>query len=86
MGWTYNLAKGDAPTMDPTIAIAAVIFSALSMLAIALRAYVRYYSIRAAGVDDYLIFGLMSEQKQNGVLGWKTTKTCPPRTSIRSVL
>ncbi|KAK0651726.1 hypothetical protein B0T16DRAFT_85461 [Cercophora newfieldiana] len=56
MGWTYNTIDPDAPTMGLTITIVATILTALSLVSVLLRAYVRFLMIKAPGVDDWIIF------------------------------
>jgi hypothetical protein len=50
MGWTYNTADSDAPTMGPMIAHVALVLTMLSLVTVLLRAYVRFYMIKAAGI------------------------------------
>jgi hypothetical protein len=50
MGWTYNTADPDAPTMGPVISQVAVILTAVSLIMVLLRAYVRFGMIKAAGI------------------------------------
>ncbi|KAK0626430.1 hypothetical protein B0T14DRAFT_562342 [Immersiella caudata] len=56
MGWTYNTADPDAPTMGPLIAHVALVLTVVSLATVLLRAYVRFHMIKAAGIDDWIIF------------------------------
>ena len=55
MGWTYNTADPNAPTMGPTITGVAAALTAISLLTVCLRMYVRFSLIKAPGVDDWII-------------------------------
>lgn len=55
MGWTYNTTDHNAPTMGPTITGVAAALTAISLLMVCLRMYVRFSLIKAPGVDDWII-------------------------------
>lgn len=50
MGWTYNTKDPDAPTIGPLITGVASALTALSLITVCLRVYVRGFLIRAFGV------------------------------------
>ena len=55
MGWTYNTVDPNAPTTAPTIIAVGGTFSALSLIVVCLRMYVRKFMINAVAIDDYAI-------------------------------
>ncbi|KAF0327441.1 hypothetical protein K4K61_011908 [Colletotrichum sp. SAR11_59] len=52
--WTYNTLPG-ADTDGPKIATIAIVFTALSLVIMALRLYVRMVMLKATGSDDWVI-------------------------------
>ncbi|POS68858.1 hypothetical protein DHEL01_v212748 [Diaporthe helianthi] len=55
MGWTFNTADPNAPTDGPKISAVAILMTALSMIAVVLRVYVRQFMVKAFGADDWVI-------------------------------
>ncbi|KAK3988363.1 hypothetical protein QBC44DRAFT_104642 [Cladorrhinum sp. PSN332] len=55
MGWTYNTADPDAPTIGPLITGVSTALTFLSLITVCLRIYVRVSLIKAFGVDDGII-------------------------------
>ncbi len=53
MGWTYNTVNPDAPTIGPGITITAAVLTALSLLVVCLRLYVRLGIIKATGIGMF---------------------------------
>ncbi|KAH6867412.1 hypothetical protein B0T10DRAFT_46041 [Thelonectria olida] len=53
-GWTYN-TSGDPPTTGPQITSLAVVFTAVALITVCLRVYVRGFMLKAFGVDDWII-------------------------------
>lgn len=49
MGWTYNV-PGDPPTTGPQITSLAIVFTAVALLTVSLRVYVRGFMLKAFGV------------------------------------
>ncbi len=54
MGWTYNTADPDAPTIGPMITGVAIALTVISFLTVCLRVYVRGFLIKAFGVGKAL--------------------------------
>ncbi|KAH8680427.1 hypothetical protein BGZ61DRAFT_456688 [Ilyonectria robusta] len=54
MGWTYNV-PGDPPTTGPQITSLAIVFTAVALLTVSLRVYVRGFMLKAFGIDDSII-------------------------------
>ncbi|KAL6399695.1 hypothetical protein AUP68_17101 [Ilyonectria robusta] len=54
MGWTYNV-PGDPPTTGPQITSLAIVFTAVALLTVSLRVYVRGFMLKAFGIDDWII-------------------------------
>lgn len=54
MAWTYNTAD-DVPSGGPYIAITALAFTAVSLLAVGLRFYVRVILVKSFGPDDWVL-------------------------------
>jgi hypothetical protein len=52
MGWTYN-TPDDAENDGPQITAIAIVFTAVSLLVLSLRFYVRGYMIKAIGAGTY---------------------------------
>ncbi|KAI3397715.1 hypothetical protein diail_10484 [Diaporthe ilicicola] len=55
MGWTFNTVNPDAPTDGPRISAIAIVMTALAMVAVILRIYVRQRMVKAFGADDWVI-------------------------------
>ncbi|KAJ4207570.1 hypothetical protein NW759_013971 [Fusarium solani] len=53
-GWTYN-APEDAPTSGPQISSLAIVFTAVALLVVIMRVYVRGFMVKAFGADDWII-------------------------------
>ncbi|KAJ0308675.1 hypothetical protein COL516b_003219 [Colletotrichum fioriniae] len=53
--WTYNTPPG-TPSTGPQITAIALVFTALSLIIMMLRLYVRVIMLKAAGSDDWVIF------------------------------
>ncbi|KAJ4318376.1 hypothetical protein N0V84_006885 [Fusarium piperis] len=53
-GWTYN-APEDAPTSGPQISSLAIVFTAIALLVVIMRVYVRGFMVKAFGADDWVI-------------------------------
>jgi hypothetical protein len=47
-GWTYN-APEDAPTSGPQISSLAIVFTAVALLVVIMRVYVRGFMVKAFG-------------------------------------
>ncbi|KAF5021890.1 hypothetical protein F66182_6081 [Fusarium sp. NRRL 66182] len=52
--WTYN-TSGDPPTDGPQITSIGVIFTAIALVLVTLRVYVRGFMLKALGLDDWII-------------------------------
>lgn len=50
MGWTYNTKDPNAPTIGPLITGVATALTALSLVTVCLRTYVRAWMIKAFGI------------------------------------
>jgi len=55
MGWTYNTVNPDAESKGAVITAVGCTFTALSLLVVSLRMYVRVFLVRAVGADDWAI-------------------------------
>ncbi|KAJ3531216.1 hypothetical protein NM208_g8975 [Fusarium decemcellulare] len=53
-GWTFNTLK-DAPTDGPEISALGIVFTAVALIVVILRVYVRGFMVKAFGVDDGII-------------------------------
>ncbi|KAF4245624.1 hypothetical protein CNMCM6805_003568 [Aspergillus fumigatiaffinis] len=53
MGWVYNLKTPDPHSQVPRVIAICLVFTIVAFLAVLLRLYVRVYTKRAGGVDDY---------------------------------
>jgi hypothetical protein len=53
MGWVYNLKTPDPHSQVPRVVAICLVFPIVAFLAVLLRLYVRVYTKRAGGVDDY---------------------------------
>jgi hypothetical protein len=53
MGWVYNLKTPDPLSQVPRVIAICLVFPIVAFLAVLLRLYVRVYTKRAGGVDDY---------------------------------
>ncbi|KAF5651171.1 integral membrane protein PTH11 [Fusarium sp. NRRL 25303] len=53
-GWTYNAPSG-SPTDGPQITSIAVVFTAVALLTVLLRVYVRGFMLKSVGADDWII-------------------------------
>lgn len=54
-GWAYNQKDPNAPNAGLTITLVGGIFTAVALLFVSLRVYVRALMIRSFGADDYAI-------------------------------
>jgi len=52
MGWTFNTADPDAPTLGPIITGVAIALTCVSLITVVLRMYVRFGMIKAAGIGE----------------------------------
>ncbi|KLO82552.1 integral membrane protein PTH11 [Fusarium fujikuroi] len=53
-GWTYNAPSGSS-TDGPQITSIAVVFTAVALLTVLLRVYVRGFMLKSVGADDWII-------------------------------
>ncbi|KAK8108478.1 hypothetical protein PG984_014279 [Apiospora sp. TS-2023a] len=55
MAWAWNTLD-DVPSDGPKITAIAIAFTTVSLLLVVLRAYVRFFLVKAVGADDWVIF------------------------------
>lgn len=69
MGWTFNTVNPDAPTDGPRISAIAIVMTALAMVAVILRVYVRQRMVKAFGAGtsrpDQLMFQAIDADDKN---------------------
>lgn len=54
-GWTHN-ASPDVPTQGPQISALAIVFTAVALIVVLLRLYVRAILVKAIGTGKYCHF------------------------------
>jgi len=67
MGWTYNTVNPDAVTTGPMITGVASVLTALSLVAVCLRLYVRLRMIKAPGYGEFDHLQVSRRRQQTGV-------------------
>ncbi|KAK3327949.1 hypothetical protein B0T19DRAFT_178260 [Cercophora scortea] len=87
MGWTYNTSDPDAPTIGPQITGVAAALTAVSLITVCLRMYVRGVLIKAIGADDWIVilawicsagFAVLSSIQSKWGLGLADALDLPP--------
>ncbi|PCD42233.1 hypothetical protein AU210_004763 [Fusarium oxysporum f. sp. radicis-cucumerinum] len=86
-GWTYNAPSG-SPTDGPQITSIAVVFTAVALLTVLLRVYVRGFMLKSVGADDWIIivtwiascgFAVVTVIQTKWGLGLKKLDDLPPQ-------